>query len=99
MLYVFAVVYGFAHGGFYTVLSPTVAELFGLKAHGAIFGFVYFFGTIGGAVGPVISGRMFDAQQTYDNAFLLVLGMAVLALVLMLRVRPLREGTQSTPQL
>jgi MFS family permease len=91
MLFVFAVVYGFAHGGFYTVLSPTVAELFGLRAHGAIFGFIYFWGTIGGAVGPVVAGRIFDAKQSYDNAFSLLLGLAVLSLVLMLRVRPVKE--------
>jgi MFS family permease len=91
MLYVFAVVYGFAHGGFYTVLSPTIAELFGLRAHGAIFGFVYFWGTLGAAVGPVVAGRIFDAQQSYDNAFSLLFGLALLALVLMLRVRPVKE--------
>ena len=92
MLYVFAVVYGFAHGGFYTLPSPTVAELFGLKSHGAVFGFIYFFGTVGGAVGPVVAGRLFDVQQTYDNAFLLVLGLACLALLLNLRVRPVKEA-------
>jgi len=98
MLYVFAVVYGFAHGGFYTVLSPTVAELFGLRAHGAIFGFTYFFGTIGGAVGPVVSGWIFDSQQSYDSAFLLVLGLAIVALLLMLRVRPVQEVREAVSQ-
>jgi len=95
MLFVFAVVYGFAHGGFYTVLSPTVAELFGLRAHGAIFGFIYFWGTIGGAVGPVVSGWIFDSQQSYDTAFTILLGLALLALVLMLRVRPVKEVLRS----
>ncbi len=76
MLFLFAVVYGFAHGGLYTALSPTLAELFGLKAHGAVFGLVYFWGTIGGAIGPVVAGRMFDVQQTYSNAFWLLAGLA-----------------------
>ena len=88
MLFVFAVIYGFAHGGFYTVLSPTIAELFGLRAHGAIFGIAYFWGTLGGAVGPVVAGRIFDVQQSYENAFWLLAGLAVLGLVLMLQVRP-----------
>jgi len=98
MLFVFAVVYGFAHGGFYTVLSPTVAELFGLRAHGAIFGFIYFWGTIGGAVGPVVSGCIFDSQQSYDTAFVMLLGLALVALVLMLRVRPVKEVSGSVAQ-
>ena len=88
MLFAFAVVYGFAHGGFYTVMSPTVAEIFGLKSHGAIFGLIYFFGTLGGAAGPVVAGRLFDVQQTYTTAFWLLLAFAVFGLVVMLRVRP-----------
>jgi MFS family permease len=88
MLFVFAVVYGFAHGGFYTVLSPTIAELFGLRAHGAIFGIAYFFGTLGGAIGPVVAGRIFDVQQSYSQDFWLLAGLAVVGMLLMLRVRP-----------
>ncbi len=88
MLFAFALVYGFAHGGFYTVMSPTVAEIFGLKSHGAIFGLIYFFGTLGGAFGPVVAGRLFDVQQTYTTAFWLLLALAVFGLIVMLRVRP-----------
>ena len=96
MLFVFAVVYGFAHGGFYTVLSPTVAELFGMKAHGAIFGVVYFWGTLGGAIGPVVSGWIFDTQQSYDTAFMVLLGLGILGLLLMLRVHPVKEVLKTT---
>jgi len=88
MLFAFAVVYGFAHGGFYTVLSPTIAELFGLRAHGAIFGIAYFWGTLGGAIGPVVAGRIFDVQQSYSLDFWLLAGLAVVGMLLMLRVRP-----------
>jgi MFS family permease len=95
MLFVFAVTYGFAHGGFYTMLSPTIAELFGMKAHGAIFGLVYFWGTLGGAAGPVVAGWIFDAQQSYDNAFKLLLGLGLLSLLLMLRVRPVRTDPET----
>ena len=45
MLFVFAVIYGFAHGGLFTVMSPTVAELFGTGSHGLLFGIVLFSGT------------------------------------------------------
>jgi MFS family permease len=92
MLFVFAVVYGFAHGGFYTVLSPTIAELFGLRAHGAIFGIAYFFGTLGGAIGPVVAGRIFDVQQSYSQDFWLLAGLAVVGMLLMLRVRPVAHS-------
>ena len=42
MFYLFSIVYGFAHGGFYTLASPMTAELFGTKAHGSLFGIVQF---------------------------------------------------------
>ena len=57
MLFVFAALYGFAHGGFFTVISPTVAEFFGMRAHGVIFGMILFCGTIGGALGPLLCGE------------------------------------------
>ena len=49
MLFLFAVIYGFAHGGFFTVISPTIAEFFGTGSHGLLFGIVLASGTIGGA--------------------------------------------------
>ena len=58
-----------AAGGLFTVVSPTVAEMFGMRAHGAIFGVVLFCGTIGGAIGPVVAGRIFDVTGGYDLAF------------------------------
>lgn len=79
-------VYGFAHGGLFVVVSPTVAEYFGMRGHGAIFGMILFFGTIGGSVGPIIAGAVFDATGSYSLAFagLLALVCTALALVLSL---------------
>jgi MFS family permease len=42
MIYLFAAIYGIAHGGFFTTVSPIVAEFFGIKAHGALFGIAMF---------------------------------------------------------
>ncbi len=82
MLYGFAIVYGFSHGGLFTVVSPTVAEYFGMRAHGVIFGAIVFFGTIGGSSMPVITGMIFDKLGSYDIAFGLLATMAALSLVL-----------------
>lgn len=84
MLFAILAVYGFAHGGFFTVVSPTVAEFFGLRAHGAIFGVVLFFGTVGGAVGPILAGRVFDETGSYFIAFATLAGMVTLGLVLLM---------------
>jgi len=89
MLYAFAAVYGIAHGGFFTVMSPTVAELFGTRAHGMLFGTVLFFGSLGGAIGPFAAGATFDATGSYRIAFG---AMALLAAAGMLLVSRLKRA-------
>ena len=86
----FAVValYGFGHGGLFTVVSPTVAEYFGTRTHGAIYGGIYLFGTIGGAAGPIMAGRVFDLTGSYEYAFSTLALMGAGALLLMASLPP-----------
>lgn len=83
-LFAAAVAYGFGHGGLFTIVAPTVAEYFGTRAVGAIFGGIVFFGTVGGAIGPILAGRIFDLTGSYTTAFLTMASMASLAFVLAL---------------
>jgi MFS family permease len=83
-LYAFATVYGIAHGGFFTAISPIVAELFGIRSHGGLFGIVVCFGTTGGALGPFVTGLMFDRFLNYAFAFSALILIAAIAFVLML---------------
>ena len=90
----FAVValYGFGHGGLFTVVSPTVAEYFGTRTHGAIYGGIYLFGTLGGAVGPIMAGRVFDLTGSYEYAFSALALMGAGALLLMASLPPPRSA-------
>ena len=88
MLYLFAAVYGLAHGGFFTAISPLVAEWFGIHSHGALFGLVVFFGTTGGAVGPFFAGHLFDQSGSYQSTFWMIMAMAVIAMGLLISLRP-----------
>ena len=92
VLFLFAVICGFAHGGFFTVVSPTVAELFGTGSHGVLFGIVLFSGTIGGAVGPLLAGHTFDVTGSYQIVFLMLIGLAVMGLVLITLLRSQRNA-------
>ncbi|UCG63687.1 MAG: MFS transporter [Deltaproteobacteria bacterium] len=92
MLFLFAVIYGFAHGGFFTVVSPTVAELFGTGSHGVLYGIVLCHGNTGAAVGPLLAGRTFDVTGSYQIVFLVLTGVAGLGFVLIMLLRPLRGG-------
>jgi MFS family permease len=86
ILFVGVAVYGIGHGGFFTVTSPTIAQYFGLKAHGKIFGFVLFFGMAGGACGPILAGRIFDVTNSYGPAFMTLAGMAAVGMLLAWRL-------------
>jgi len=92
MLFVFAVLYGFAHGGLFTVMSPTVAEFFGTASHGLIFGMVLFSGTLGGSLGPLIAGYIFDLSGAYRVAFITLTVMACSGLILAALIRPVETG-------
>jgi MFS transporter, OFA family, oxalate/formate antiporter len=89
MLYLFGGVYGLAHGGFFTAISPIVVEVFGISAHGAIFGIVVFFGTLGGAIGPVVAGKMFDLSGNYNEVFTMITIASCVSFGLMLMLKPI----------
>ena len=90
MLYLFACIYGLAHGGFFTAFSPLVAELFGIGSHGVLFGIVVFFGTTGGALGPIMAGYIFDTTGSYHTAFWLIILISIFGLAMILSVKPVR---------
>lgn len=92
-LYLFAVVFGFAYGGFSVILSPMVAEQFGLRSHGVIFGVIIMFGGTGGmAIGPLIAGHLFDVTGSYTVPFLMFAVSSVIGLILILFLRPAQLG-------
>ncbi|MFC1992891.1 MFS transporter [Chloroflexota bacterium] len=90
MLYLFAAVHGFSHGGFFALLSPTVAVLFGTRSQGVLLGIVIFGGTCGGALGPYLTGAIFDTNGSYGLAFLLLLIVSIIGLILALSIKPIR---------
>ena len=93
MLFLFAVIYGFAHGGLFTIMSPTVAELFGTASHGLLFGIVLFSGTLGGALGPLMAGHIFDLTGSYRLVFLILTAMALVGFILITTLRPPARNT------
>jgi len=93
-LFLFALAYGFCHGGFFALMSPTVADFFGTHSHGLIFGIVIFSGSVGGSIGPLISGHIFDITRSYNMAFLLLLLLASIGFILILSLDQ-HNGKQS----
>ena len=91
MLYLFGAVFGFANHGVMVLMSPMVAELFGLTSHGIIFGVIHTGGAVGEGSGPIIIGRIFDTVGSYRLGFLIsaiIGGIGILATSLL---RPTRN--------
>lgn len=91
MFYVFAAFYGFAHGGFFAVGSPLVAGLFGTRSHGLIFGIAIFSSMIGGAIGPILAGHIFDMTKSYQIVFFVLAALSILGLILTASLKPIRK--------
>jgi len=92
MLYLFAVVFGFAHGGMGASESPLVAGLFGMSSHGLIFGVVGLGFTLGAAIGPFLAGHFFDITDSYQVAFLVCAAMSIVGLILTALLKPMRTN-------
>lgn len=90
MLLLFACIYGLAHGGLFTAISPMVAEIFGIKAHGTLLGIVVCFGTTGGAVGPIFTGQLFDMTGSYAIAFWAFILISACSFAILSRLKPIK---------
>lgn len=88
MLYIFGIIFGFSYGALSPLVSPTVAELFGLSSHGAIFGVTFLWGAIGEAIGPVVAGGIFDITFSYQLAFLLCAAISIIGVILSSLLKP-----------
>ena len=93
-LYLFAGVFGFAQGGMGAIGSPLLADLFGLTSHGLIFGVVNIGHTTGAALGPLVSGHIFDITGSYQIAFLLCAALSMVGMILVVFLKTGRLKTR-----
>jgi len=92
MLYLFATLFALGYGGVSAIMSPTVAQLFGLASHGAIMGTINMFAESGSAIGSVLAGYIFDVTGSYRTAFLLCAVLSTIGLVLIRLVEPVSSA-------
>ncbi len=91
MLYLFAVLFG---GGLWTagsIRAPLIADLFGLKSHGTIFACTVLASAIGGAVGPIIAGLLFDIYGSYQITFIMCIGISLIGIIATIPLQPFRQ--------
>ena len=97
MIYVFAAVFGFVHGGMGPSQAPLLARLFGLSSHGLIFGVVDFGFIVGAAVGALVTGHVFDITGSYQTAFIICATLSAIGLILTVILRPIKKISAPVP--
>jgi sugar phosphate permease len=94
---IFLVVFTPGFGGAITVLPALVAEYFGLRALGSIQGLLWGAGVLGGFIGPIFAGGVFDAVDSYRPAFLVMaLAALIAAVVIQMMGRPRASAMEPT---
>ena len=73
--------YGTGWGGLYTLIQLLTADLFGLIALGKIMGVINILDTLGGGLGPFLTGYLYDQTQGYLTPFSLISVLLVIAFI------------------
>jgi MFS family permease len=97
MLYAFALAFGFTFGGYSTLITIFVGDIFGMRSLGAIMGILTAGFALGAAIGPAAGGYVFDVSGNYVSAFASGIISIFIAACLIAAIRnvsafPLRNG-------
>jgi MFS family permease len=95
-LYLFAAIFGFSLWSAGGLIGPITADLFGLRAHGAIYGSIFLSGTVGGAFGAVVLGYLYDIMGNYDLGFMLCIFINALSITLLSFLKSRPKGDHGT---
>ncbi|MBI2217465.1 MAG: MFS transporter [Candidatus Rokubacteria bacterium] len=70
LAYVYAVLIGVGYAATAPLMPAVISDLFRGRHYGAIFGALHVSNAMGGAFGPWLAGRIFDATGSYQAAFM-----------------------------
>jgi MFS family permease len=91
ILYLGASIFGGTGWATGSLIAPLTASLFGLKSHGTILACIMMSATIGGAVGPVLIGYVFDITGSYHCGFIITIFACILAFTSSFLLKPVAE--------
>lgn len=81
LIYAFAIMHGLGSGATGTISSSLQADIFQGKSFGLIFGFIQTATGIGAALGPWLTGLIYDTWGTYLPALMGMLGICLIAVI------------------
>jgi len=87
-LFLASVLIGFNYGANLSVFPSATKDYFGLKNFGVNYGFVFTAWGVGGLLGPMLSGLIFDSSKNFNNAYLIAAVCLLVAAGLTFVTRP-----------
>lgn len=87
-LYPYAVLMGSGFGASFTCMMAMLGNYYGPKAYPLVLGFTMPFGTIVGAIGPVVAGALYDKYGSYTIVFSGVAAICIASGVMLLFAKP-----------
>jgi OFA family oxalate/formate antiporter-like MFS transporter len=88
---------GFNFGGNFALFPLLTLENFGSKNLGANYGAVFTSYGVGGILGPVMAGKVWDTMGTFKTAFIVAASACILSAVITLALRPPRAEEAPAP--
>jgi MFS family permease len=92
IVWVFALLFGFAMGADYMLIPLVTADCFGLSALGKLLAVIITLYSLGQWLAPWLAGKIFDTQHTYGLAWLIVSGGAAVGAALIYAIAPERQS-------
>jgi len=87
IIWLYAIILGLGAGGWLPTMAMLTNINFGLTSYGAIFGMISLVQAVGGALGPLFGGYLYDIMNTYQWAFIIFLALYAVAISAVLAVR------------
>jgi OFA family oxalate/formate antiporter-like MFS transporter len=95
LILLFAIIYGFGLSGVMALRAPILAEYFGTRNFGAIFGVTSIFITVATVISQPLAGWVYDTYHGYKIWWLVVVGLGVLALASILTIPAAKRKRES----
>jgi MFS family permease len=93
-LYIYALIYGFGYGSMAPGVPIIIAHRFGRYVMGSIYGLLTFFIGIGGSIGPILGGFIYDHFGSYRYLWLINI---IVLICIAIAILTLKKGKQYTP--
>ncbi len=87
-IYLGAIIIGFNYGANFSLFPSATGDFYGTRNLGVNYGLVFTSYGVGGLIGPIMAGYVFDVTGSYEMAFLVAGILAIIAAVISLALRP-----------